>query len=549
MLETEDIDDDYFTPASSTSLANIFGKTRKEDGTENESLKYTPPKPAKPEEIKTTQCLFACVLIGYDWQNGAYVARGKLGFAIIKIIKSGFHNIVLYDSNKTTLSCATISSAFEITVKENVYFSYHDNGQKYWSLYASENEMKKIIDLLKSFSAKIKFSSGEEKELPQPSNLSVVTDKESSEPSNQHVLNEVILNTHAEEKESDTDSSINRRTKMSILNRMANMGQSVLPPRTISTERTSDSSDTNDTSTNHKAVRHKPVKSIMKRNSSDKNLPECQSVIETGHINMEQATNSVPLFTYVNGQLVPVTNSNIISCNSSGNDMSFFISEQRVSNSEIRINMTRMSDKVDQILGKLSFIEDKDKNNTTSNFQAEVLQKLLSEYENKIRMYEEFIKSKDLNNSSSSPFMGLIPKQDVPKVDEINIQKIQHLEQINKEKEEKIIQLEFQCKALQNENILHIEEMKNKVKLTEEISKLKQELSSKNEEQSKRIRKNEECSEIEDNMGEKIKNIMNDTFRSISANFENDVEYSGERIKAITASIIKKVTIEALNKL
>lgn len=51
----------------STSLANIFGKPRKQDGSENESLKYTPPKPAKKEEQKATQCIFACALMGYEW--------------------------------------------------------------------------------------------------------------------------------------------------------------------------------------------------------------------------------------------------------------------------------------------------------------------------------------------------------------------------------------------------------------------------------------------------------------------------------------------------
>lgn len=51
----------------STTLANIFGKSRKDDGTENESLKYTPPKALKPEEPKATQCIFACALLGYEW--------------------------------------------------------------------------------------------------------------------------------------------------------------------------------------------------------------------------------------------------------------------------------------------------------------------------------------------------------------------------------------------------------------------------------------------------------------------------------------------------
>lgn len=445
---------------------------------------------------------------------------------------------MLYDWNKITLSCATISSTFEVTLKENVYFSYHDNQQKYWSLYASEPEMKQIIDLFKSFNAVVKFSLEEDKETPQIRNVDTAS--------------EINKKAGKEEKESDTDSSVNRRTKMSILNRMANMGQSVLPPRALSTERTSDSSDTNEAS-HYKTVRHKPVKSVIKRNSSDKNLPECQSLVESGHQNVEHSTNSVPLFTYVNGQLVPVTNSNIITCNSSGNDMSLYISEQRVSNSEIRINMTRLTDKVDHILGKLSVIEDKDNNSPKNNFQMEVLQKLLAEYENKIKLYEEYIKAKDLNKSPSPSFVGVFPKEDAPKVEEDFTKRVKSLEQLNKDKDDKIAQLEVECKLLHEKcNTKVYEEKKSKEELTAEIEKLKQELKTKNEELINSTRKAGELSqrsEVDGHIGDKIKNIMNDTFRSVSANFENNELYSGEKVKVITASIIKKVTIEALNEL
>lgn len=473
--------------------------------------------------------------------NGAYTAKGKLGFAILKIIKTGFHNIVIYDSNKTTLSCATISTSFEITVKENGYFSYLDNLQKYWSLNGSEGEIEKIVELLKSFNAIVKYSSDEDK-----GPLEVKTTE---------TFNVINYQEVKEEKESDTDSSVNRRTKMSILNRMANMGQSVLPPRTISTEKTSDSSDTNDTS-HYKTVRHKPVKNSMKRNSSDKNLPECQSLVEAEKVGssiIEHSSNSVPFFTYINGQLVPVVSSVTSPSNTSGNDMNYFISEQRVSNSEIRININRMTDKVDQILGKLTGIENKDKIDTTNSFQIQILQKLLSEYENKIKMYEGFIKSQNLDKELSTHFFGLV-SQDVSMMNtnsknEDKSDKIQRLESDNKDKDLKIANLETEIRVLQNK----FDEAIAKEKLHKEIDILKKDLDTRNIELVTSIKNCQELSQRDDNDNDntkdKIKNLMNDTFRAISANFEINEEYSGEKVRAVTAAVIKKVTIESLNNL
>lgn len=57
----------------STSLSNIFGSSpRHNRDSENESLKYIPPKPVdttlKPvEDTKTTKCIFACALTAYVW--------------------------------------------------------------------------------------------------------------------------------------------------------------------------------------------------------------------------------------------------------------------------------------------------------------------------------------------------------------------------------------------------------------------------------------------------------------------------------------------------
>lgn len=55
-------------------MANIFGNVSKTtEAPANDSLKYVPPKPQnippkpKQEQPKTTECVFACALIGHEW--------------------------------------------------------------------------------------------------------------------------------------------------------------------------------------------------------------------------------------------------------------------------------------------------------------------------------------------------------------------------------------------------------------------------------------------------------------------------------------------------
>ncbi|XP_053601285.1 putative uncharacterized protein DDB_G0289041 isoform X2 [Plodia interpunctella] len=447
--------------------------------------------------------------------NNDYISKGKLGFAIIKITKSGFHNVVLYDSNKTPLSSTTVSSSLEISVKNNVYISYFDNMQKYWNLYSTEEEVKKIVNILKTLNAVVKYTSDNEKGPPVP------IKKYSKAP--------LPIETQSQiDRESDTDSTINKRTKQSILNRMANMGHSVLPQNTA-TEKTSDSSDTNNSNNYSKTltVRHKPVKGNMKRNSTDKSI-EMQSLIDAHKTtNIE---NTPPLYTFVSGQLVPITTTNMMTTsNNSTNELNMFMSEQRVNSSEMRINITRMTDKVDQVLSKVSDLAHECTNNLNSNFQNEIFQKLLHEYETKIKVYEELIKKKDIDKNStfSEESTILQPNNEI----ELLNKKLSEALDINKSKDSQIF-------TLQSELTIFKEKFKSMTDLKASNFELFQENQRLKQESEKRIYslndKNCNDKSIED-----IKNILNNTFHSISANFDSDEHYMGETIKSIVANVIK----------
>lgn len=440
-------------------------------------------------------------------------------------MKNNIHNIVLYDSNKTNLSSATVTSNLEVTVKGNLYISYYDNLRCYWSLCGNEEDMKKVVDTLQHLNVTIKFFQNVDETLPKP--------EEEKEKISENVQEE------KNNRESDTDSSLNRKTKQSILNRISNMGHSVLPPQVVHTEKTSDSSDTNEIM-NPPKPRHKPIKAISRRFNTDKNILEAHSqveIIKATSPRVEQHTDTSQHYTLVNGQLLPVTNTCILPSPSQSNDMSLFITEHRISNSEMRINMNRTSDKIDIILEKLKDLGSADKSTSGNNFQIEVMQKLLNEYENKIDMYEKMLKGPD----EPKTFKQIPNDNDTEKY----ISKIADLEKIIADKNSEII--EIKQKLLQETQ----EKQRNDNILQDEIKTLKLYIDLKDKELATISTKLVETTHTDTSyeLGSKLKSIMNDTFRAVTAKFDSNENYAGESVKNIIGSIIKQVTIQSLNEL
>ncbi|XP_046972845.1 uncharacterized protein LOC124539593 [Vanessa cardui] len=527
MLETEEVDVDYFTPASSTSLSKIFSNTlQTEDGQENSTLKYIPPLPTqvppKPEEEKPTQSvLYVMTVNAYEWLKNSYVSKERIGFTIIKIIKCNLHNIILYDSNKTILSCLTLTSGTEINVKENVSISFYDNKQKYWSIYTNSNEINKILDILKGLNVCLKYPTDTENDLCKKDDIDI-SHRQNTSP----ILKNLIKN---DEKESDTDSSVNRRTKDSILKRMATMGQSVLPSTHLITAQTSDSSDSNDLQSQHKS-RHKQFKNTNKRNIE-------KHITDTENVNVLQLKTTKPLSPEIstfqnNYQTMGVKIADIIKSPgnivSDENDITLFIPEQRVSNSELRMNMSNITQKLDLMLNKVNYLDSADRNyisNNTSHLQNEITYKLLNEYEKKIKAYEDFIKSKGFN-CDTLEIINHSSKADIPC----------DCKQICEEKDRQINKLQEDIQLISSK--LEEIELKNSNErsLTEQIN------------DTIIPRDRTDIAQNED-VANKLKSIMNETFQTISIHFDSDTQYTGAIVKSTVASVIKKTTMNYLKDL
>ncbi|XP_068629085.1 putative leucine-rich repeat-containing protein DDB_G0290503 [Battus philenor] len=535
MLETEEVDIDFFTPVASTSLSKIFTNDVKLEDNDNNSLKYVPKSnqidSSKQDDFKPTQIIYACSLYGYEWSNNAYISRGKVGAAILKSPKSEKHSIILYDSNKTTLSCTNVTTKLEIVIKENTNLSYYDNYQKYWSINGTETEISGFIEKLKSFDVQIRKLSNTAED-PIESNCE------------RFKADNLTLK---DDKESDTDSAINRRTKDSILKRMATMGHSVLPMQNTNLKNSDDSSDSNENT--QKSYRSKPQKINTKKKISEK--LDCTDSVEI-NLNKIPSKNSdeIPITAYCQ-QVVPIKSANIIAnpIVNNSSDLNLFMSEQRISNSELRMNMNRMSDKIDKILETVQGKSDLHSTNVITGFQNNIIQKLLTEYENKIKSYENFLISKGLDcNIILKSFQEQEKSLNDVEYYENKIQELQNV--IDKQKEDsvktheefKLLQEKYDI-LVKNSEKTHSDNMK-------ELSILKENLCTKNEELLKIRKRNEEISiQNTNDIKSTLKSIMNKTFHSLSNNFNSSESYTGDTINSLIANVIKKETMEALKHL
>lgn len=460
--------------------------------------------------------------------NNVYTSRGKLGFAIIKIQKTGDHNIVLYNSAKSTLSSTLISPQLEVIIKNKSYISYYDSIGKYWSIYGTEEEVKKIDEVLNSLGANIIYSN--------------LTENVPKQPNNSETGTIASLDEREQNRGSDTDSSVNKKTKISILNRMANMGHSVLPTKNVSLEKTSDSSDTNEHETQQKVFRHKTTKSLVKRNNVENIVSESQQLTEVHQrVTVPNTISDTNVTVYGHhSQFIPLSNTTMIA--NTNNELSMFMAEQRIGNSEMRINLNRITDKVDSVLNKISSLEYKDTNAST-----DILLKLLKEYENKIKAYEELLKSRGIDDKNSIEDQLKLKDKDV----EIIKDKLCEVENMNAAQSNEISILQKQIRVLEEQKIQ--EKQIQTSRENELISKINS-LENRLEEKSKQL-SDATCSVStkpdpnDDKTEDKVKTIMNNTFQTISMNFESANTYSGDTIKRIVGTVIKKITINALSEM
>ncbi|XP_048005077.1 uncharacterized protein LOC125240923 [Leguminivora glycinivorella] len=322
MLEPDEVDDGYFTPVASTTLASIFKEDSGNDIAVNPSLKYKPPQPkkteesSKPDDSIASQCVFSCSIIAYEWVQRSHKCKGKVGFAMMKIVKSGMCKMILYSPDKSTLSCTTVTPHLEVTMSSGAMISYYDDNKKYWGLCFNDKNIERIKELLYKEHVIIK---------PYCSEINTEVEiLESDEATDETGDSSAIEDSPIKPTTSQID-------KASILNRIANVGHAILPSLPGSPIKKTSSVEITNTPDLQKlslADQSKvlPEVSIRREHENISNpvinksiaVQASQNNVETNNIfpnsrsECGQTTvTSVPLvnnqiFTYVNGYMVPL---------------------------------------------------------------------------------------------------------------------------------------------------------------------------------------------------------------------------------------------------
>ncbi|VVC92485.1 unnamed protein product [Leptidea sinapis] len=524
MLQTEEVDADFFTPVPGSSLASIFSNISSSEEGSN-ILKYIPQQQAQADDIKTTkeavkatECIFATVVSAYEWINNSYVLREHLGFAIIKTLKDGCNQLVIYDSEKITLSLAILTSKFIINVRKDVSISYYDSLKKYWLICAPPVKLLKIIEHLEGLNVNIKYSLDNNVSLRDIPTVTKTPDN---------------VNNTLKEIESDTDSIANSRAKGSIIKRMASMGHSVLPIQSLNQPLSEDSSDSEVLHENFR--RHKTGKHLQSKKSvSDRILNEFKN--KTDKDSMTTLPNLQE-----NVSVNDISDKTISAVGKDqDNELNNFMSEQRINNTELRINFNMMKEKLDLFLGKIQ------QTNLQSSNQ-DIISKLIKEYESKIQIYENYVKSNGISPENIMAFQLDSAKiQNV--TNELENDEVTKLNDEVEKKKTEIIKLKENIKALHNSYSTELEKCReHEAVLHKQISDLKENLNEANTESLENSSiKLMKASLMPDQLKANVKGIMNNAFQTISENFDDEQTYLGVDIKRTVASIIKRTTVEFL---
>uniref|UniRef100_A0A182PNC2 WH1 domain-containing protein n=1 Tax=Anopheles epiroticus TaxID=199890 RepID=A0A182PNC2_9DIPT len=329
-------EEEFFKPTPSNSgkstLAKIFGITPKATASSNErdrslpvapksvkiserygpsNFRYVPAEPAEDDTMddaaKTPDWTIvrASVVTAYKLIDGDNVFLGKLGLALLN--SSTGHRLLLYRTKTDVLGTVTLASDTKLFLKQDYLQFRADDSNEFWSvLFESESDRQALLAAIESWCC---------------------------------VEREPIVEEPLSEVERDVpEPSKSKRSELAA--RMARMGGQAMPlpekakPPPIPTAAPgSDSSDTSDSK----------IETISTRPIRRPNF--------TSSIGMQM----VPL-----AGMIPTSNVGSVSGQSTATmaDVNFnlVMSENRMQNTEMRMNLTKLESKLDRVLDRIDLL-------------------------------------------------------------------------------------------------------------------------------------------------------------------------------------------------
>lgn len=254
---------------------------------------------------------------------------------MIKVINTKFR-IILYKDKLNILSTYDFTDSHKVIIQD-LYYYFTDNSSENWSvLFENGKDLTEFVEEMKNTGVEVD-----------------ITNKSSIKKENT-VINQTVT-------DYKVDSCDIKDTKAKILNLMEKMGQTKLLPEIQSSpvDNTTDSSD-------NENVRHSSKPLVKPRKLETRTMSTKSNIINpTNSINMVNSTQ----YALVNGHLMPfsqdqqnITNapnpqwlasSSLLPSPASNESLNMYICENRIHNSELRMNISNIERKLEKVLDKL----------------------------------------------------------------------------------------------------------------------------------------------------------------------------------------------------
>lgn len=275
--------------------------------------------------------------IFFSSDNKQYKSEGTFGIALIGIESTKAYEIIIYKDKQNIITRAKLAQTFHLT-RNNIALSFYDESKQGLLIrFTGDTDLQEFASELEKVGAKVIESI--------PTNTSK-TNVEKPVKKDEH-----------EEKDSEIHSdSSGAAIKANILSRMAKMGQQILPASTIKNS-VSDLSDSDSESSNKTQKTSRKSKRPIPDNFPPKH-PEKPNTLQPGSV----ATLSVEPVQNNNTSVVPSKNfmphiQTYSAISPSLDPFNILLSENRTQNTEIRMNLSQMSSKMDEILWKINHSE------------------------------------------------------------------------------------------------------------------------------------------------------------------------------------------------
>uniref|UniRef100_A0A182XW30 WH1 domain-containing protein n=1 Tax=Anopheles stephensi TaxID=30069 RepID=A0A182XW30_ANOST len=475
----ESDDEEFFKPAPNTTgkstLAKIFGIGPKVTVNSNNERANAPvaPKPVKISDrygpsnfryIPAEQAdddeaiedaskppewtiVRALVVTAYKLVDGDNVFLGKLGLALLN--SSSGHRLLLYRTKTDVLGTVTLTRDTKILLKQDYLQFRADDSNDFWSiLFESEFDRKALLTAIESWCC---------------------------------VEREPVVEEPLSEVEKEPEPPKSKRSELAA--RMARMGGQAMPsmhektkaPPIPTTAPGSDSSDTSDSK----------IETITTRTTARR-----PNLMSTVSMQMVPLAGMMP----TNGNAVPnqATGATMADMN-----FNLVMSESRMQNTEMRMNLTKLESKLDRVLDKIDLLSvhgagDRSSSSVAADKDAEVLE-----------LEEKLLELKRANHALKSKVRTLetADRDGKREAEALMEGKLRTLEESERRLKESVLSLELRLEASRSE----IGQQKEKLAgLETQLVEEKHSVESKTKEMKATLQQLEEAQRERNRLNEQI---------------------------------------------